>query len=59
MEWFRWIVGGGLLVLGCIPILGNWHTIFRRYGSLMPLFGGVAATIGGAVLPIDGAWKIS
>lgn len=56
-EWTRWIMGGAFLVMGCIPILGNWQVIIRRGGSFVPFFGGALATLGGAVLPLDGVWR--
>ena len=53
--WLGWVGSGFLLFLGGWASLANWTIPFRKGGgSLIPLFGGLFAAAGLAVVPVDG-----
>ena len=63
MNWPQFIFAVVLLIIGGALIAYNalifWLTIVRKdhAPSVAPIFGGVIAAIGIAVLPVTGSWK--
>jgi|CXWL01.1.fsa_nt_gi hypothetical protein len=55
----RWMVGAALMLLGSIPIVGNWWFIASYVArgerrSVIPLVGGLLVSFGLLVLPLEG-----
>jgi hypothetical protein len=52
-----------LLIVGIVMIIYNavnfWATVVRKEesSSVLPIFGGLLAAIGIAILPVEGIWK--